>query len=82
MHTDSENPMKCNIIIGVNEAMGLSTLDMPRVINVFQDPKEGIIYFYIYGDCIIEFDDMETEDLLKIFNELKEKNNINVKIID
>ena len=82
MHTDSENPMKCNIIIGENEAMGLSTLDMPRVINVFQDPKEGIIYFYIYGDCIIEFDDMETEDLLKIFNELKEKNNINVKIID
>lgn len=82
MHTDSENPMKCNIIIGENEAMGLSTLEMPRVINVFQDPKEGIIYFYIYGDCIIEFDDMETEDLLKIFNELKEKNNINVKIID
>lgn len=82
MHTDSENPMKCDIIIGENEVMGLSTLQMPRVINVFQDPKEGIIYFYIYGDCIIEFDDMETEDLLKIFNELKEKNNINVKIID
>lgn len=82
MHTDSENPMKCDIIIGENETMGLSTLQMPRVINVFQDPKEGIIYFYIYGDCIIEFDDIETEDLLKIFNELKEKNNINVKIID
>ena len=82
MHTDSENPMKCDVIIGENDVMGLSTLQMPRVINVFQDPKEGIIYFYIYGDCIIEFDDMETEDLLKIFNELKEKNNINVKIID
>ena len=82
MHTDSENSMKCDVIIGENDVMGLSTLQMPRVINVFQDPKEGIIYFYIYGDCIIEFDDMETEDLLKIFNELKEKNNINVKIID
>ena len=82
MNTDNDNHLKCNVIIREDEAMGLSTLQMPKVIGVFQDPKEGIIYFYIEGDCIVEFDDMETNDLINILNTLKEENNIETIVID
>lgn len=82
METDNENLLECNIIIGENEAMGLSTLQMPKVIGVFQDSKEGIIYFYIEGNCIIEFDDMDTNDLINILNTLKKENGIETIVID
>ena len=81
MNTDNEHHLKCNITIE-DGAMGLSTLQMPKVIGAFQDPKEGIIFFYIEGDCIVEFDDMETDDLINILNTLKEENNIETIIID
>lgn len=82
MNTDNEHHLKCNIIIGENEAMGLSTLQMPRVIGAFQDPKEGIISFYIEGDCIVDFDDMEYNDLINILNTLKEEYRIETIVID
>ena len=82
MNTNNENHLKCNIIIGENDAMGLNTLQMPRVIGAFQDEKEGIIYFYIEGDCIVEFDDMGTNDLINILNTLKEEYGIETAVID
>ena len=82
METDNEHHMKCDIIIGENDAMGLSTLQMPRVIGAFQDPIEGIICFYIEGDCIVEFDDMDTDDLINILNTLKEEYRIETIVID
>jgi hypothetical protein len=82
MKTDNEHHLKCEIIIGENEAMGLSTLQMPRVIGVFQEPTEGIIWFYIEGDCLVEFDDMETNDLINILNTLKEQYNVETIVID
>ena len=82
MNTDNENHLKCNIPIGEGDAMGLSTLQIPKVIGAFQEPKEGIIFFYIEGDCIVEFDDMETDDLINILNTLKEENNIETIVID
>jgi hypothetical protein len=82
MNTNNENHLKCNIIIGENDAMGLSTLQMPRVVGAFQDEKEGIICFYIEGDCIVEFDDMGTDDLIKILNTLKEEYGIETAVID
>lgn len=82
MNTDNDNHLKCNIVIGENDAMGLSTLQMPRVIGAFQDPKEGIICFYIEGDCIVEFDDMGTDDLINILNTLKEEYSIETIVID
>ena len=81
MNTDNENHLKCNITIE-DSAMGLSTLQMPKVIGAFQDPKEGIICFYIEGDCIVDFDDMEYNDLINIFNTLKEQYRIETKVID
>ena len=81
MNTDNENHLKCNITIE-DDAMGLSTLQMPKVIGVFQDPKEGIIFFYIEGDCIVEFDDMADNDLINILNTLKVQYDIETKVID
>lgn len=82
MNTDNEHHLKCNIIIGEDEAMGLSTSQMPRVIGVFQEPTEGIIWFYIEGDCLVEFDDMTDNDLINILNTLKVQYDIETKIID
>ena len=82
MNTDNEHHLKCNIIIGEDEAMGLSISQMPRVIGVFQEPTEGIIWFYIEGDCLVEFDDMADNDLINILNTLKEQYNIETKVID
>ena len=63
-------PIHCNITIGESEAFGLSTLDLPVVIKVFKIPTSEKIYFYIYGDSIIEFDDLLIEDLEIIYKEL------------
>jgi hypothetical protein len=82
METDNEKHLKCDIIIGENDAMGLSTLQMPRVVGAFQDEKEGIICFYIEGDCIVEVDDMGTDDLINILTVLKEEYRIETIVID
>lgn len=44
MDTNINNPINCDIIIGEKEAIGLSSLEMPRIISIFQEPFEGIIY--------------------------------------
>lgn len=69
MDTDEQHPMECNVLIGESEAQGLSSLELPVVVSVFQQPSEGIIWFNIYG-CkdSIEFDDMNLEDIVKVIN--------------
>lgn len=77
MDTSEANPMKCNITIGEEEAQGLSSLELPTVIDAFQQPSEGIIWFTLEGYTEpIEFDDMNTKDLEIILTELEnaEKN--------
>lgn len=71
MDTCEEKPMHCNIVIGEEQAMGLSSLQMPIVTGAFQIPSEGIIYFNIQGfNEPVEFDDMHKKDLIKIYNVL------------
>lgn len=72
MDTDEQHPIQCNITIGEEEAVGISSLEMPVVIGAFQLPSEGIIYFQIEGmKEPIEFDDLHTSDLCKILKELQ-----------
>ena len=72
MDTCEEKPIHCNIVIGEEQAMGLSSLQMPTVISAFQLPSEGIIYFNIEGfHEPVEFDDLHIKDLMKIFEELQ-----------
>lgn len=71
MHTSEENPIECSIKIGEEEAMGLSSLELPEVIKVFQHPTEGIIYFLIDGmEDYMEFDDLSITDLEIIYNNI------------
>lgn len=59
MDTNITNPVNCDIIIGEEEAIGLSSLEMPRIVSIFQEPSEGIIWFQIEGiDELKEFDDI------------------------
>lgn len=69
MDTDEQHPLECNILIGESEAQGLSSLELPLVTSIFQQPSEGIIWFNIYG-CKnpIEFDNMNLEDIINIIN--------------
>lgn len=72
MDTDEQHPIKCNITIGEEEAMGISSLELPTVTSTFQLPSEGIIYFNIEGlKEPVEFDDIHKKDLIKILNALK-----------
>lgn len=70
MHTDENNPLSCNVLLD-DEAFGLSTLQIPKCVGVFQESKEGIIWF-IMEDCKepIEFDDISFGDLINIYNTL------------
>lgn len=59
-----ENPFKCNILLD-SDAMGLSTLQIPIITEIFED-NEGIIWLKIDNE-LIEFDDIYTNsDLLLI----------------
>ena len=70
MNTDEQHPMSCEVLLE-EEIFGLSTLQIPKCIGVFQEPKEGIIWFIIeYFENPVEFDNMFITDLINIYNEL------------
>jgi hypothetical protein len=58
--------LKCCLSIVGNDAVD---------INVFQKSLGGKIFFCIEGDCVVEFDDMEINDLINILDNLKRGNN-------
>ena len=67
--TSEEHPMECNIPFG--DSYGLSTLELPTVIGMFQIPTEGIIYFQIEGvQYPMEFDEFSVDDLKEILKSL------------
>ena len=79
--TDETRPLRCSIIIGEDEACGLSSLELPEVVSAFQVPGEGTIWFHIYGDTDPEtgkerytaFDDLSLGDLRAIQSGLIEQ---------
>ena len=72
-----ENPIDCTkdgalLTIGDDEAQGLSDLDKPRVMGVFQD-SEGIVWVNIEGvNEPQEADMLSTSDLQNILDWLEE----------
>ena len=62
-NTDNDNHLKCDILIN-NEN---------KTIGLFQNKVDNKIYFYIMGDCLVEFDDMEDNMLINIFNNIQNK---------
>ena len=71
MDTNEENQLKVYIPLENDESFGLSTLQLPTIISMWQHPSEGIIYFKFDGqDDYVEFDDIELEYLDQIIKEL------------
>lgn len=69
MDTSEDKPLECNIPF--EDSYGLSTLELPTVIGMFQIPTEGIIYFQIEGvQYPMEFDEFSDEDLKEILKSL------------
>lgn len=50
MDTCEKNPLQVSIILDTDEDMGLSTNDKLHIIELYQHPSEGIIYFKFHGD--------------------------------
>lgn len=49
-NTSKENPLQVYITLETDEDMGLSTNDKLHIIELYQHPSEGIIYFKFRGD--------------------------------
>ena len=70
MDTNEENQLKVCIPLENDESFGLSSLQLPTIVSIWQHPSEGIIYFKFEGqDDYVEFDDM-VEYLDQIIKEL------------
>lgn len=71
-YATEENPMPCDITIGEWDAQGLSTLELPHLVSIFET-QDGVIYFNIDGlSEPIEFDSMPLEDLVIIADEINQ----------
>ena len=73
MNTSETKAMVVSIPFVTNETFGLSTNDMPRITYMYQDPAEGYIVFVIEYETEIDFDDIDTNELINIMNEFDEK---------
>ena len=72
MDTAEDNPFVFifPVPIGEHKLVGMSTLELPCVVTAFQD-SEARIWFNIHGyDEPMNFDDMDTEDLQRICDDL------------
>lgn len=65
-----DNPLEVNITIQPQEAFALSSLNLPRLTEMWQHPSEGAITFVI-DDVETDFDIMYTDDLIYILNQLE-----------
>lgn len=71
MDNNEHCPQPIQIPIGEDEAMGLSTNDMPMSEYVFQDEKEGMILIKIEGyDYPIDLSDLPDEVINNVCDEL------------
>lgn len=72
MDTSKDKPLEVYIPLE-HDAIGLSTLEMPTITEIYQDPSEGIIYVRFYGDeYITELDYLHIADMIQILKELEQ----------
>jgi len=72
MNTSKENPLEVYIPLE-HDAVGLSTLEMPTVIKIYQLPSEGNIFVQFDGDNYdTELDCLYVADMIQILKDLEE----------
>jgi hypothetical protein len=69
MDTNEENPVECHICLEDEEAFGLSSNDIPHIVGMWQFPVEGYIVFNMRGGYQLDFDELDTDQLLAIMEE-------------
>ena len=72
MDTNEIEKMEVDIVVDVEDAMGLSSLELPNIIKMWQHPTEGWITFETYGGGEYDFDDWTTRELVQIMNDFDE----------
>lgn len=72
MDTNEVDKMDVDIVVDVEDAMGLSSLELPNIIKMWQHPTEGWITFETYGGGEYDFDDWTTKELVQIMNDFDE----------
>lgn len=72
MDTNENEKMDVDIVVDVEDAMGLSSLELPNIIKMWQHPTEGWITFETYGDGEYDFNDWTTRELVQIMNDFDE----------
>lgn len=72
MDTNENEKMEVDIVVDVEDAMGLSSLELPNIIQMWQHPTEGWITFETYGGGVYDFDDWTTRELVQIMNDFDE----------
>lgn len=72
MDTNEVDKMEVDIVVDVENAMGLSSLELPNIIKMWQHPTEGWITFETYGGGEYDFDDWTTRELVQIMNDFDE----------
>lgn len=75
INTSEEQPLECEIVIEPIEAVGLSSLLLPRINKIWQECSEGWIRFTYEGsDTINEFDSFELNEMLQVLKGLEDDN--------
>jgi hypothetical protein len=69
MDTNENDKLEVDIVVDVEDAMGLSSLELPNIIRMWQHPTEGLITFETYGGGEYDFDDWTTRELVQIMND-------------
>lgn len=70
MDTSEENRKEVYIPLE-HGAVGLSTLEMPTIVSIWQHPSEGIICVrYEFSDEDIDLDDLSMEDIIQIARDI------------
>ena len=72
MDTNENEKMEVDIVVDVEDAMGLSSLELPQIIKMWQHPTEGWIIFEAYGGGVYDFDNWTTRELVQIMNDFDE----------
>ena len=71
MDTTEEEPFSCEVTIGEDDACGLSSLELPLVVGIFQDCY-ACIWVNIYGMSEpMNFDDLTLNDVKSILEGVK-----------
>lgn len=72
MDTDAENPLTCHYVIETPEDCGLSDLEKPTLISMYQDPTEGYMYFLFEGtEEYCDFEEFSLSALMLIINAIE-----------